>query len=94
VREAKRVRFRTFVAHVRYAMTGAPEPANTHPFEPDDRLLAHNGMVEDPDALHLFLLERAAGGGNGAAALDQAHGGRIRAVAEELEGRAASAQRA
>jgi predicted glutamine amidotransferase len=50
-REARRVRSRTFVAHVRYATTGSLETKNTHPFEQEGRLLAHNGMVEDLDAL-------------------------------------------
>src|ERR1700744_6587758 len=40
--EAKRVRSRTFVAHVRFASTGALKPANTHPVEQDGRLFAHN----------------------------------------------------
>ena len=34
---------RTFVAHVRYASTGAHTVANTHPFTQDGRLFAHNG---------------------------------------------------
>jgi glutamine amidotransferase len=50
-REAQRVRSRTFVAHVRYATTGALEARNTHPFEQEGRLLAHNGMVSDLDVL-------------------------------------------
>jgi glutamine amidotransferase len=54
-REAQRVRSRTFVAHVRYATTGALEAKNTHPFEQDDRLLAHNGMVADLDVLERQL---------------------------------------
>jgi predicted glutamine amidotransferase len=54
-REAKRVRSRTFVAHVRYATTGAVQAANTHPFEQEGRLLAHNGMVEDLEALEREL---------------------------------------
>ena len=49
-REARTLRSRTFVAHVRYATTGGLEARNTHPFELDGRLLAHNGMVADlPD---------------------------------------------
>jgi predicted glutamine amidotransferase len=46
-REAQTVTSRTFVAHVRYATTGGLETRNTHPFELDGRLLAHNGMVGD-----------------------------------------------
>lgn len=49
--EARKVRSRTFVAHVRYATTGALEAKNTHPFEQEGRLLAHNGMVDDLDVL-------------------------------------------
>jgi glutamine amidotransferase len=47
VREAKELESRTFVAHVRYASTGAVSPENTHPFEQRDRLFAHNGVIED-----------------------------------------------
>jgi predicted glutamine amidotransferase len=42
-REARRESSRTFVAHVRFATTGALTLANTHPFEQDGRLFAHNG---------------------------------------------------
>ncbi len=45
--EARAVRSRTFVAHVRYASTGAVSPENTHPFEQQGRLFAHNGVIED-----------------------------------------------
>ncbi len=54
-REARSVRSPTFVAHVRYATTGALTPVNTHPFEMANRLLAHNGMVEDLPALEAEL---------------------------------------
>ena len=40
---ARQLRSRTFVAHVRYASTGGHTYANTHPFEMDGRLCAHNG---------------------------------------------------
>jgi predicted glutamine amidotransferase len=43
---ARDLRGTTFVAHVRYASTGAHTMANTHPFEQDGRLLAHNGVVQ------------------------------------------------
>ncbi len=46
-KEAREVSSRTFVAHVRYASTGAVSPENTHPFEQHDRLFAHNGVIED-----------------------------------------------
>jgi predicted glutamine amidotransferase len=46
-REGRAVHSETFVAHIRYASTGGLTPENTHPFEQDDRLLAHNGVIED-----------------------------------------------
>src|SRR5947209_10979809 len=46
-RAAREVSSRTFVAHVRYASTGAISPENTHPFEQRGRLFAHNGVIED-----------------------------------------------
>ncbi len=46
-REAKSVRSPTFVAHVRYASTGGLDIRNTHPFQQDGRLFAHNGVIED-----------------------------------------------
>jgi len=54
-REAREETSRTFVAHVRYASTGAVSPKNTHPFEQDDRLFAHNGVIEDLDRLEQQL---------------------------------------
>ena len=36
----------TFLAHVRYATTGALDVTNTHPFLQDGRLFAHNGVVQ------------------------------------------------
>jgi glutamine amidotransferase len=50
-REARQARSRTFVAHIRYASTGAVALENTHPFEQRGRLLAHNGVIEGLDAL-------------------------------------------
>ena len=43
LREAKRARSVTFVAHVRYATAGGRTLANTHPFTMDGRVMAHNG---------------------------------------------------
>src|SRR5690242_6561234 len=54
--EARKLCSRTFVAHIRYASTGAIAPQNTHPFEQRDRLFAHNGVIED-----LPVLERELG---------------------------------
>jgi predicted glutamine amidotransferase len=49
--EARTVRSATFVAHVRFASTGALELRNTHPFEQQGRLFAHNGVIGDTAAL-------------------------------------------
>jgi predicted glutamine amidotransferase len=40
---------------VRYASTGALAERNTHPFEQDGRLFAHNGVVEGLDRLEAEL---------------------------------------
>lgn len=53
--EAKERMSRTFVAHVRYATTGGTVPANTHPFEQNGRLFAHNGVIEDLPLLEAEL---------------------------------------
>lgn len=42
-REARDLKSTTFLAHVRYASTGAHTMVNTHPFKQDGRLFAHNG---------------------------------------------------
>jgi len=44
-REARHECSRTFLAHVRFASTGALTLANTHPFLQDGRLFAHNGVL-------------------------------------------------
>lgn len=54
-REAREVCASTFVAHVRFATTGAHTSLNTHPFEQDGRLFAHNGVVEDLPQLDAHL---------------------------------------
>jgi predicted glutamine amidotransferase len=43
--EARSERSRTFLAHIRFASTGAKTLANTHPFEQDERMFAHNGVL-------------------------------------------------
>ena len=43
--EARQERSRTFLGHVRFASTGARTIVNTHPFEQDGRLFAHNGEL-------------------------------------------------
>ena len=57
--EAREVSSRTFVAHVRYASTGAVSPENTHPFEQLGRLFAHNGVIEDIGRLEQDLGDAA-----------------------------------
>jgi predicted glutamine amidotransferase len=46
-RDAHELCSRTFLAHIRFASTGALESRNTHPFEQAGRLFAHNGVIED-----------------------------------------------
>ncbi|HEY6399152.1 MAG TPA: class II glutamine amidotransferase [Solirubrobacteraceae bacterium] len=53
--EAREVCSRTFVAHVRYASTGAVSARNTHPFEQSGRLFAHNGVIGDVPRLEQEL---------------------------------------
>jgi predicted glutamine amidotransferase len=53
--EAHELLSRTFIAHIRFASTGALELRNTHPFEQEGRLFAHNGVVEDLAALESHL---------------------------------------
>ncbi|MFN6550047.1 class II glutamine amidotransferase [Mycolicibacterium septicum] len=57
--EAHDVTATTFIAHVRYASTGALDVANTHPFLQDDRIFAHNGVVEGLDSLDERIRELA-----------------------------------
>jgi predicted glutamine amidotransferase len=52
---ARELRGTTFVAHVRYASTGAHTTANTHPFLQAGRLFAHNGVVQGLDRLDARL---------------------------------------
>ncbi len=49
--EARHERSRTFLGHVRFASTGARTRVNTHPFEQDGRLFAHNGVLSGLPAL-------------------------------------------
>lgn len=55
--EAHRATGTTFVAHVRYATTGALDIRNTHPFLQDGRIFAHNGVLEGLDVLDARLHE-------------------------------------
>ena len=53
--EAREVVSTTFLAHIRFASTGGLEQRNTHPFEQDGRLFAHNGVLENLDELDTEL---------------------------------------
>ena len=53
--EARELCSRTFVAHVRYASGTPVSLENTHPFEQDGRLFAHNGVIGDLPALEAEL---------------------------------------
>ncbi len=54
-REAREVLSETFIAHIRYASTGGLRRENTHPFEQNGRLLAHNGVIQGLDSLDAEL---------------------------------------
>ncbi len=53
--EAREVSSRTFVAHVRYASNGGLSLENTHPFELDGRVFAHNGVIGEVPKLDAEL---------------------------------------
>jgi len=61
-REARQLQSTTFLAHVRYASTGAHTMVNTHPFEQDGRLFAHNGAFHGLDRLDRRLAELGVAG--------------------------------
>jgi predicted glutamine amidotransferase len=54
-REARELESTVFLAHIRYATTGAVELRNTHPFEQRGRLFAHNGVILELDRLEREL---------------------------------------
>lgn len=53
--EAREACSTTYLAHIRYASTGELATRNTHPFEQDGRLFAHNGVIEGLDLLEEHL---------------------------------------
>lgn len=61
-REARNLESTTFIAHVRYASTGAHTYLNTHPFEQSGRLFAHNGAFAGLDKLDRRLEDVGAAG--------------------------------
>src|SRR5271166_1614393 len=61
-RTARQLHGITFVAHVRYASSGAHTMANTHPFLQDGRLFAHNGVVQGLPDLEVRLTELGTAG--------------------------------
>jgi predicted glutamine amidotransferase len=56
-REAHAECSRTYLVHLRYASSGPVALRNSHPFLQNGRLFAHNGVVEDLDALEAHLGE-------------------------------------
>jgi glutamine amidotransferase len=52
---SRSVRSATFIAHIRHATLAEPNIDNTHPFEQNGRLLAHNGIVGDVPELRRRL---------------------------------------
>jgi len=59
--EARELTGTTFIAHVRYSSGAALEVRNTHPFLQDDRLFAHNGVVDALDVVDARLRELGVG---------------------------------
>ena len=53
--EAHELTGTTFIAHVRYSSSAALEVRNTHPFLQDDRIFAHNGVVDALDVVDARL---------------------------------------
>ncbi|GAA5230206.1 class II glutamine amidotransferase [Arthrobacter cryoconiti] len=59
---AKTLTGTNFLAHVRYASTGSHTLENTHPFEQDQRLFAHNGVVHGLAELDVRIADRGGAG--------------------------------
>jgi predicted glutamine amidotransferase len=55
--EAHELTGTTFIAHVRYSSSAALEVRNTHPFLQEDRIFAHNGVVDALDVVDARLRE-------------------------------------
>src|SRR5689334_4896383 len=54
-RAARELEANVFLAHIRYATTGAVELRNTHPCEQRGRLFPHNGVIQDLERLEREL---------------------------------------
>jgi predicted glutamine amidotransferase len=54
-REARHECSRTYVVHLRYASSGPVALHNSHPFQQDGRLFAHNGVFERLDEIDAHL---------------------------------------
>jgi glutamine amidotransferase len=52
---AHEVRSRTFLSHIRHATAGGATLENTHPFEQNGRIFAHNGVLGDLPGLRARL---------------------------------------
>jgi predicted glutamine amidotransferase len=52
---ARTVTSGTFISHIRFASAGGLTLENTHPFEQQSRLFAHNGVIEEMAALEAEL---------------------------------------
>jgi predicted glutamine amidotransferase len=55
ITSAHEVRSRTFLSHIRHATAGGATVENTHPFEYQGRIFAHNGVIGDLPALRRRL---------------------------------------
>jgi predicted glutamine amidotransferase len=55
IASAHAVRSRTFLSHIRHATAGEPTLENTHPFEQQGRIFAHNGVLGDLPGLRRRL---------------------------------------
>lgn len=53
--QARNVVSHTIVSHIRYATAGQVDVHNTHPFDINDRLFAHNGCLRGAEVLNGWL---------------------------------------
>ncbi len=55
--EARQIISHTFMSHIRYATTGVIDVHNCHPFDINDRLFAHNGLVQGLEIIDSWLTD-------------------------------------